>query len=75
MPVKEAAAQIISNMRRRHAIVFLPPIYYYIQVIDPSCSEMTLQIQTTDLDQQTMIITYEWLLTAIYASAVILFCK
>ena len=34
VPVKEAAAQIISNMRRRHAIVFLPPIYYYIQVID-----------------------------------------
>jgi hypothetical protein len=32
VPVKEAAAQIISNLRRRHAIVFLPPIYYYIQV-------------------------------------------
>jgi hypothetical protein len=32
VPVKEAAEQIISNLRRQHAIVFLPPVYYYIQV-------------------------------------------
>ncbi len=32
VPVKEAAAQIISNLRRGQAVVFLPPIYYYIQV-------------------------------------------
>ena len=33
VPVKDAAKQIISNLRRGHAIVFLPPIYYYIQLI------------------------------------------
>jgi hypothetical protein len=33
VPVKEAASTIISNMRRRHAIVFLPGIYFYIQLV------------------------------------------